>query len=55
MTVRYPPRSSGVTFHRVTYVDAEIKDQLQLAWATTVHKVGVGPDANGPASANKLH
>lgn len=27
-------------FHRVTYQGAEIADMLQLAWATTVHKVG---------------
>lgn len=39
--VRYPPRNNGTSaFHRVTYEDAQITDQLQLAWATTVHKVG---------------
>jgi exodeoxyribonuclease V alpha subunit len=40
LTVRYPPRSGseGVA-HLVKYQGNEIGEQLQLAWAITVHKV----------------
>jgi hypothetical protein len=40
LTVRYPPRggSDGVA-HLVKYQGNEIGEQLQLAWAITVHKV----------------
>lgn len=53
LTVRYPPRpnsrnsdadnsrvESRRPFHRVSYNREERVEQLQLAWATTVHKVG---------------
>jgi exodeoxyribonuclease V alpha subunit len=41
LVVAYPPRSGsdGAT-HLVTYKAAEAMEQLQLAWAITVHKVG---------------
>lgn len=34
--------SSRKLFHRVMYLSSEAADTLQLAWATTVHKVGAG-------------
>ena len=35
--VQFPPRPGKEEMHHVTYADADI-DELQLAWAVTVHK-----------------
>jgi hypothetical protein len=35
--VDFPPRPGKAEMHHVTYADADI-DELQLAWAVTVHK-----------------
>lgn len=43
LTVAYPPRSgSEGAAHLVKYQGTEIGEQLQLAWAVTVHKVRWG-------------
>lgn len=40
LVVTYPPRSSSKGQpHKVIYKGIEISEQLQLAWAITVHKV----------------
>lgn len=43
LTVRYPPRGSssaqGLAYHLVKYERSDVNEQLQLAWAITVHKV----------------
>jgi hypothetical protein len=60
LTVRYPPRggSDGVA-HLVKYQGNEIGEQLQLAWAITVHKVrpchNSSDYANNPQVAADKH